>query len=906
MPRQNKLNRSLSSITIAALLLSGSAVAGWGNYAAAEAAAPSFFSDVAKEHWAAKHIAKLNLQGIITGYNGEFKPNDSVTQQEAIVMAIRFMGKSNEIKNQDYVFPESFKIGAYFRPYVGEAMRLNLIDRDTEFKLAEGIKDGEWGSQKASREWVTKLIVKAIGEQKKAEELSGTTPAFSDSKAIGSSFTGYINAAVSLQLIKGVTADKFDPKGSITRASIATILSRAEAIFPVAYAGQSNAILTGATDSSISLYGNKEIKTYTIKPSTLVYTADSEKPVALADLAAHTDVTIIADSEGNVLYVEQLSSTQKVEKLSGTVVRVIPSSNVIWLAKDNDPNPVTLNYDDTLIVKDGTGATIPVTSLEVDSKVEILRDSYREQPKLVSIAVKSAPINKSGQGVVKAINSATTSAPGSMTIINAQGTEETYPVASSVDVILQGRIADLSQLRSGDSVTFEVKDSIITKVTVQQTTATVVRAQFHFASQESKSIQFMLSGKQDLDARFVTDTVMVQIEGQIGATLSDLVKGDELELSLNDKNQVTNIKVLNRKVEVANAAVIVSYDADLKALTLHDPATKQLLSVFLTDQTRITNFGTAISVKDIAPLLTKNRKVSVGRAGDKAIFLEIVYKYTGTVTAINGAAGQLTLALTNGSSFTIGMLNPGVEIKGRSNATLSDIKIGDTVSTLLNGEQDKVLMLQLHTTEQVEIVSVDKSANKLKIKNAYNNISDMTLAGWELFNEKDEKITSNNLAAGQIIGLTYAGSSPQALKIVTLKPGRITSLTADKAEVATYSGETVEVALNGNTLVKNGAATLPASSLKVGDRVEVSKASNQVQVNVNYGVERKFWKYDAVTGEVYFKRTSINDEDYKFKLASNARVTQGDSAITVNQLKDGDNVQVYIYRGVLQEIVKSS
>lgn len=50
------------------------------------------FSDVNLGFWAEKHIHKLAALDILKGNNGKFRPNDDVTQQEAITMAIRFMG----------------------------------------------------------------------------------------------------------------------------------------------------------------------------------------------------------------------------------------------------------------------------------------------------------------------------------------------------------------------------------------------------------------------------------------------------------------------------------------------------------------------------------------------------------------------------------------------------------------------------------------------------------------------------------------------------------------------------------------------------------------------------------------------------------------------------------------------
>lgn len=51
------------------------------------------FSDVPSNHWAIQQIDRMNARGIIGGYeDGTARPNNPVTQFEAITMATRMMG----------------------------------------------------------------------------------------------------------------------------------------------------------------------------------------------------------------------------------------------------------------------------------------------------------------------------------------------------------------------------------------------------------------------------------------------------------------------------------------------------------------------------------------------------------------------------------------------------------------------------------------------------------------------------------------------------------------------------------------------------------------------------------------------------------------------------------------------
>ena len=85
-------------------------------------------------------------------------------------------------------------------------------------------------------------------------------------------------------------------------------------------------------------------------------------------------------------------------------------------------------------------------------------------------------------------------ASATLKVINAAtNLEETYSVSPKADVVWQGTILDngLSEVHVGDTVSYEVINSVITKITIQQTSTavtTTVRGQFYSASADGKTI----------------------------------------------------------------------------------------------------------------------------------------------------------------------------------------------------------------------------------------------------------------------------------------------------------------------------------------------------------------------------------------------------------------------------------
>ncbi|SDW60151.1 S-layer homology domain-containing protein [Paenibacillus sp. CF384] len=901
MPQQKKWVKVVSSMLVFSVLTGFSAVG--GSLAYADSASTSRFSDVPAGHWAEKHIAKLATQGIVKGTNGAFKPADNVSQQEAIALAIRFIGKEQAVKVDDaIVFPDTFEVSTYFKPYIILAFQEGLLDQKAEFELAEANPSSAWGTQKATREWITKLIVKAIGKQKEAEALANDTISFSDGSKVGSGYKGYVNAAVSLQLIKGITADRFDPKGFITRASIATIFSRAETQFPVTYTGQQTAVMTSIDATSVHLYQNDKESAIEMTPDTYVYRFDSEKPAKVADLEANTKLLVI--SSGNkALYVEQLDAAKQVEKLKGTVDRVLVNDSKIWVWINDEP--VAITYNSTTVVTDGAGTVIKPSALAKDSEVEITRDTYRTKPQAISIKVQSAPINNNAQGTVSAVD---TSASAVTVKDSVTGTEYKFNVSPQVDVIWQGQILDggLSQLRVGDAISYEVKNSIVTKITITQTSAKLIRGEFYSASSDGKTIQYVKNAgtaQSALEAKFVSILADVTIDGLTGTTIADLVKGDILDISLNSSDQVVAIKVVNRNVTLMIGATVRNYEPDTRILDFKDKDGNPM-SVYLTDKTRIDLNGSTVAVSAAGSLLAKNRKLTIGVTDNKAVLIQFVYKYSGTVAAIN--TSQVSITQSNGAIITLPLELPNsIEIAGKTSSTIADVKVGDTVTGLLNANQDKVITLQVHTSLQTSVYAAEIAGKRLKVKTADGSILDLNASVLDIYNELGNKITLSDLKSGQTGNVQYVGSSPVSYKLVKVTYGKLTGVNTGSMTIVDSTGVVSSVTLGDSyTVVKNGLTGSSTAVLQIGDRVEVKKdAKDRVFVTVNSGISKKFWKYNAATGELSVKRATLTELN-TYTVTSTTKVTQGDQQISIAQLKDGDALLLYFYQNVLVEIAK--
>jgi hypothetical protein len=349
------------------------------------------FTDMPNGHWAEKHVAKLSFQGVITGYYDKntdtytFRPEKSISQQEAVLLALRFAGL-DDLADEDslIVFGEKFTVGEFYKKYIELAFSEGLLDRDEEYQLAAADPDTEWGSKPASREWVTKLIVKAIGQEAAASQLENAPSHFTDANDVQVRYKGYVNAAYQLGLIKGLTDTEFAPKNAINRASLATLFSRAQTSFPMDYPGQISGVVSDLGEDAITIYDVGEEMKFTLDANTLYYHYNSEKAITKDQLLEYGDVSVIA-KDGKALFVEVLGDVQHTDSISGTFARYNEASKIFYLWIDD--KPVEIQYSDAMRIEDTDGKVLTLADIKANAAVTVVREAFGESPQAISLVV---------------------------------------------------------------------------------------------------------------------------------------------------------------------------------------------------------------------------------------------------------------------------------------------------------------------------------------------------------------------------------------------------------------------------------------------------------------------------------------------------------------------------------------
>lgn len=197
--------------------------------AAAPAGAASF-SDLSG-HWAKADVEDVAGRGLVKGYtNGTFKPDNKMTYCEALLFCSRAAGLSAGVKSRiaaDWSGRMADLLPADMVSWASEEMAVCLetgVISTTELKA---LKDAGSLSRSITRETLVMYLARAMQLAPLAESLTVYNTSFRDSASISSALRPYVYLLNSYGIIKGNESNEFMPKGSLTRAEMATMLRRA-------------------------------------------------------------------------------------------------------------------------------------------------------------------------------------------------------------------------------------------------------------------------------------------------------------------------------------------------------------------------------------------------------------------------------------------------------------------------------------------------------------------------------------------------------------------------------------------------------------------------------------------------------------------------------------------------------
>ncbi|XEC95245.1 S-layer homology domain-containing protein [Paenibacillus tarimensis] len=233
-----------------------------------------------QNHWGRSAIEKWEKYGVVNGYAGSFRPNDSVTRAELSVMINNIM---KYLVKGDNTFPDL----APDQWYSDAMLKLN----------AAGVVTGSNGkalpNNKVSRQEAAVMIARAF----KIDEGTGSL-LFKDDADIAEWAQGAVNALVSKEIIAGMPDGNFRPLSDLTRAEAVTLLDNLIKELIAAPGEYSQDITGNAVVNSSDVF----LKDMTISGDLYIAQGVGDGEVTLDNVEISGTVYVLGGGENSIIF----------------------------------------------------------------------------------------------------------------------------------------------------------------------------------------------------------------------------------------------------------------------------------------------------------------------------------------------------------------------------------------------------------------------------------------------------------------------------------------------------------------------------------------------------------------------------------------------------------------------------
>lgn len=864
-------------------------------------AAASSFTDVTDSHWAKQQLTRMNLRGIIKGYeDGTARPNQSVTQLEAIIMAVRIMGLDDQtatVTAGDYL-PVTVPSWQGARETAVVAYKAGLID-SSDFTH----------DQTASREWIAKLLVKILQQDSMVNSVTGEYISFTDASKIGSKYLNYVKAAYKLGLIGGYTDGTFKPQNKVTRAEMAAFLSRCE--------DQMNIVSTNVTLGTINKIDgiNLELKSlsgqtvnvYVLPNSSMLYNKDGKK-ISLSDLQINDAVYAIhTGSPLNYLEVRDASSFDNITNsttkpmvinVEGTITRILTDRKAVVVAEENNKLTTVLVDNNTKITRnnDGASTTLEFSSLRINDEVKIASENQ--------IATEIIVSNESDEytqgGTIYDVD-----VYSRVIIMEESDGLKTYKMSADMEVSIAGMLsATASNLKTGDKASYEIRNNMMIAIAVGSSSELYDgKGTIMEINTASRFITYRTSNG-DLKADYYNNNTTVSFNGERGR-VTDLQPNDVATIVVNN-NIIASIDVDNRTLTEGHKGTVVAVDTSARTLIIRDndgvlqEYKVENNAIISLEEETLTNLS-AIKKDMIIEYTLNNGNINSIKTNNRI---------KGTVTRIN--TNNYTIEILpedarNTVSYTVSN-NVYVNVKDRSGTRLKLVNEGDEVEIKI--VSDRVTQIDVATRIDCSIYSTySNSSTRIFVENTNGYKQDIYI-----YSDVDLIIPGNNrprvrdLQVGDKLILTYMGNNLVSVEVTSQIAGTIEGLnpTSKVVTVRGYDGKQYRFNFDATSYVnRDGLIYNDFSKLAIGDKIAVTDSADDGRCfALLQSKTARVGRFYTDKTRLFLQNSTIVGDWSSYTLSSNVYLHKGNQRLTPSDFPADTNVTVYFVDNMIYEVIK--
>ncbi|WP_276914871.1 S-layer homology domain-containing protein [Aneurinibacillus aneurinilyticus] len=863
----------------------------------AQAASQASFRDVAQSHWANQAVTKLALRDVIAGYeDGSFRPTETVTQLQAVVLAIRNMGLAEQsslykTRTIPYTVPE------WAKGDIALAIEKGLLKPDEKNFSPDS---------PATRAWIAQLMVRMIGKESEANLLAlqgGGT--FTDEKDIPDWAASYVKAASKYELLTGYKEKNgysFKPNRAVTRAEIAAMLSGSEKHLNIENDRMHTGYVQAMAGDKISMKRTSgQLATYSVTKDTIFY--GNGKAADIGQVKPSARLFVIVE-DGNLRYVEVLDGAETNRTISAEVEKAYPEEGML-VVKTVSGELLTYQLDKQTPVTSSTGTA---SSLKDLAKGDAILLTLSPEGSAVSITLVREGSDSEVQGTVHDLDMA-----GKLMMVKtASGAFKAVQFNTNTVLEYKGkRFPTLEDLRTGDSVQVQQKDGVATKIVVLEikndaglngTVKSVNTVERFVTVQDEKGA---------MQVYRVADNAAITIPGLTQPQLADIKVGDSIDMKFSN-NLLSSLVVKNRTAtpEASKDSALTGtvFAVDTKNRILSFKNTKgDLVAYEVRPDDEVSFIGEGVPNRRLTDIKT-NMNITVQLdQNNKIIYVNADNRVRGQVTAINKDDRLLTVKLNTGETKVyIVDKNVNVIIYDERSRDIGDLRANDNVYMRLNSSNNNTVnKIEVERSYIYRVTNVNEGSNRFTGENDRGNSRYFYLDGSVTISVPG--VTYPRIAdvkTGDTVKVTYMGDTLKSLAVVPNTIGQVVSVNAEisKIRIKDYNGVTTEIAVPAGSSIKvNDRNYTSLTALQPGDRVQISEASNGLKnIVAMKKISTTFTQLDgSYRDRVYTAQGSYYIPDSL--LARQPNLNQ-----FLDSLKRGDKINVYLMDNQLFDIEKAN
>lgn len=672
------------------------------------ASAATTFPDI-QNHWAKSYIEAMTAAGMFKGYeDGNFKPENQLTTAEALALCARTIGLDSSttmdiatdyydtvkttLNNEQTWFYQEFSI----------CLATGIL---TTADLKSLYQSGDL-TDPIAKEDLAVYLVRAMQLGPMAERLTSYPLTFDDASSISADAKPSVYLLHVYGIVEGDEFNDFSPKLNVTRAVMATMLTRAIAYMQAHgtspdlpeytdYAFRQGVISSvSTTNGVIQLSLNSDltgaaIGTVTLPANVTIYENNMETTSSALKNGRHARVCL--DSSGTPFAVrvsgELETFTATVNGIDGknVAVTVDGTGRLLTMDRFTQVQIGTKTTGDYSIVESGANYTTAVCKLD-------------DQGRLVAIQFTGG--TSTVEGILADYTKASTSsASATIQLIGFDGVTRTYTIPSEATITVDGLVDSLSTTLKNSYVVLRLldEDASVQSASVD-TKSNYVQGVIRSVDSSDDTISITRLSNDRNATYDVTSSAVITYDGKT-TRLRDLDKNDFVTILLNESDDATMIQAYPSSTTTEGTISERTFGSGTDT-TITFVVTQK-------DGTKV-SFKVDLSDPPVVERDDEDSTVDKLRVGDE---VEFTVRY-GDVTRIEATTQNVNLTGTveriiqEKSGYTLEMLlSDGEEVsytvdnsvsvtQNNKEVTLSSLKPGYKLGLAVNGDQVVAIEIQ--------------------------------------------------------------------------------------------------------------------------------------------------------------------------------------------------------------------